>query len=93
MFDAFTGVGTDQIGFTAAPGSGGVVGVLGVSTLNPLTDIPVNTYYLEYETDTGNVLFHYRVSASIPEPASAGLCVAGAILLRALKRKTGRTAV
>ena len=87
VFNFFTGVGSDQIGFSAAPGSGGVVGALGVSTLNPLTDIPVNTYYLEYETDTGNVLFHYRLSASIPEPGSAGLCLAGAVLLRALKRK------
>ncbi len=90
VFNFFTGVGSDQIGFAAAPGSGGVVGVLGVSTLNPFTDIPVNTYYLEYETDTGNVLFHYRLSASIPEPASAGLVVAGAIFLRALKRKPRR---
>lgn len=90
VFDGFTGVLSDFIGFTAAPGSGSVVGVQGLSTLNPLTDIPADTYYLEYETDTGNVLFHYRLSASVPEPASAGLCVAGAVLLRALKRKTAR---
>ncbi|MFO1491113.1 MAG: hypothetical protein U1F87_09425 [Kiritimatiellia bacterium] len=87
VFNTFTGVGTDQIGFTAAPGSGSVVGVLGVSTLNPLTDIPVNSYYLEYETDTGNVLFHYRLSASVPEPASAGLLVAGSLLLRVIGRR------
>jgi hypothetical protein len=79
---------SDFIGFTAAPGSGSVVGVLGVSTLNPLTDIPVDTYYLEYETDTGNVLFHYRLSASVPEPASAGLLVAGTLLLRVLRRRS-----
>ena len=85
-FDSFTGVLSDYIGFTAAPNSGSVVGVLGVSTLNPLTDIPVDTYYLEYETDTGNVLFHYRLSASVPEPASAGLLVVGALFLRALRR-------
>jgi fibronectin-binding autotransporter adhesin len=87
-FDSFTGVLSDAIGFTAAPGSGTVVGVLGVSNLNPLIDIPVNTYYLEYESDTGNILFHYRLSASVPEPASAGLMVAGLVLLRALRRRS-----
>ena len=87
-FSSFTGVLSDFIGFTAAPDSGSVVGVLGVSTLNPLTDIPVDTYYLEYETDTGNILFHYRLSASVPEPASAGLMVAGLVLLRVLRRRS-----
>ncbi len=86
-FENFTGVLSDYIGFGAAPGSGSVVGVLGTSTLNPLTDIPVNTYYLEYETDTGNVLFHYRLSATIPEPASAGLIAMGAVLLRVMRRR------
>ncbi|MFO1523019.1 MAG: autotransporter-associated beta strand repeat-containing protein [Kiritimatiellia bacterium] len=88
-FSAITGIVSDSQGFAAAPGSGSVVGVLGTSTLNPLTDIPRNTYYLEYETDTGNILFHYRLGASVPEPASAGLLVAGALLLRALGRRKG----
>ncbi len=88
-FENFTGVVSDYLGFSAAPGSGSVVGTLGMSSLNPLTDIPVNTYYLEYETDSGNVLFHYRLSATIPEPASAGLMVAGLVLLRALRRRRG----
>ena len=86
-FENFTGVYSDYIGFTEAPGSGSVVGVLGTSTLNPLTDIPANTYYLEYESDTGNVLFHYRLTATIPEPASAGLIAMGAILLRVMRRR------
>ena len=88
-FESFTGVYSDYIGFGPAPGSGSVVGVLGISTLNPLTDIPVNTYYLEYETDTGNVLFHYRLSATIPEPASAGLIAMGTMLLRVMRRRKG----
>jgi len=87
FFENFTGVLTDYIGFTAAPGSGTVVGTLGTSTLNPLTDIPANTYYFEQETDTGNILFHYRLTATIPEPASAGLMAAGLILLRVLGRR------
>ena len=87
FFENFTGVLTDYIGFTAAPGSGTVVGTLGTSTLNPLTDIPANTYYFEQETDTGNLLFHYRLTATIPEPASAGLMAAGLILLRVLGRR------
>ena len=87
FFENFTGVLTDYIGFTAAPGSGTVVGTLGTSTLNPLTDIPANTYYFEQETDTGNILFHYRLTATIPEPASAGLMAAGLVLLRVLGRR------
>ncbi|MFO1490299.1 MAG: autotransporter-associated beta strand repeat-containing protein [Kiritimatiellia bacterium] len=86
-FETFTGVVSDYIGFSAAPGSGSVVGTLGMSTLNPLTDIPQNTYYLEYETDSGNLLFHYHLTATIPEPASAGLLVAGGLLLRVLGRR------
>ena len=86
-FENFTGIVSDYIGFNAAPGSGNVVGILGMSTLNPLTDIPANTYYLEYETDSGNILFHYHLTATIPEPASAGLMVAGLVLMQALRRR------
>ena len=86
-FEDFTGVLSDYIGFSAAPGSGTIVGTLGMSTLNPLTDIPANTYYLEYETDTGNVLFHYRLTATIPEPASASLIAMGALMLRVMRRR------
>jgi hypothetical protein len=48
---------------------------------------------LEYRTGYGPLsggdalLLHYRVSGSVPEPASAGLLVAGALLLRALGRR------
>jgi hypothetical protein len=82
-FNTFAGVQNDAYGFSAAPGSGAVVAT---STLNPLTDLPVNTYYLEYETGTGNLLFHYRVSAAVPEPGTAALAVIGAYLLRLTRR-------
>lgn len=83
-FDTFAGVVPDQYGFAAAPGSGSTVAT---STLNPLTDIPVNTYYLEYETSSGNLLFHYRVSSSVPEPGTLGLAVLGAWVLRVVGRR------
>ena len=35
----------------------------------------------------GAILLHYKVSGSVPEPASAGLLIAGALLLRALRRR------
>ncbi|MFO1492348.1 MAG: autotransporter-associated beta strand repeat-containing protein [Kiritimatiellia bacterium] len=89
-FENFTGVVSDYLGFTAAPGSGSIVGALGTSTLNPLTSIPQNTYYLEYETGTGNILFHYRLTATIPEPASAALMGLGVVLLRILKGRRVR---
>jgi fibronectin-binding autotransporter adhesin len=51
-------------------------------------DLPVDTWYLE-RTGT-QVLFHYHVSAAIPEPGTAGLLMAGGLLLRiaARRRKT-----
>ena len=48
-------------------------------------NLPVDTWHLEV-TPT-QILFHYHVSAAIPEPASAGLMIAGAILLRTLSRR------
>ena len=45
-----------------------------------------DTWYLEYTAN--QVLFHYKVSAAIPEPASAGLVLAGGLLLRTLSRRS-----
>ena len=44
-----------------------------------------DTWYLEYTAN--QVLFHYKVSAAIPEPASAGLLIGGGLLLRVLSRR------
>ncbi len=47
--------------------------------------LPVDTWYLE--TTSTQVLFHYKVSAAIPEPATAGIMIAGGLLLRTLSRR------
>ena len=47
--------------------------------------LDINTWYLE--TTPTQVLFHYKVSAAIPEPASAGIMIAGGLLLRVLSRR------
>jgi fibronectin-binding autotransporter adhesin len=59
--------------------------------------LALDTYLIEYRTGSGSgfnfvqaggaILLHYKVSGSVPEPASAGLLVAGALLLRALRRR------
>jgi fibronectin-binding autotransporter adhesin len=85
-FDSINGIGTDFIGFAADPGSGGTD-----SFINPAT-LAMNTYYIEYRTSGvlsgAAVLFHYKVAGSVPEPGSAGLLVAGASLIRLLRRRS-----
>ena len=88
QFDFHTGVGNDGIGWDN----------LGVTTsvVDPAT-LNLNEFIIEYRTGYGvasggdAILFHYKVAGSVPEPASAGLLVAGTLLLRALSR--GRKAV
>lgn len=46
--------------------------------------LPVDTWYLE--TTATQIIFHYKVSAAVPEPASAGIMIAGGLLLRVLSR-------
>ena len=86
-FDAITGVSSDMIGWTQLPtqtNSGRLPSTLGL-----------NEWELEYRTGYGPLsggdvlLLHYRVSGSVPEPASAGLLIAGALLLRSLSRRRG----
>ena len=84
-FDTVTGITSDGIGWTqlATETDSGRL----PSSLN------VNEWVLEYRTGYGPLsggdalLLHYRVAGSVPEPASAGLLVAGALLLRALGRR------
>ncbi len=47
-------------------------------------NLPADTWYLELTAN--QVLFHYHVTASIPEPASAGLLTMGVLILRVLRR-------
>jgi fibronectin-binding autotransporter adhesin len=87
-FDTITGIGTDYLGFTADPGSGATD-----SFINPAS-LAMNTYYIEYRTSGvlsgAAVLFHYKVAGSVPEPGSAGLLLGGVVLLRAMRRVSGR---
>ena len=87
-FDTVTGITNDSIGWTqlaTETNSGRLPSTLGL-----------NEWVLEYRTGLGPLaggdalLLHYKVAGTVPEPASAGLMVAGLVLLRALKRKTAR---
>ena len=86
-FDQISGIGSDVIGWSEYTGS-----------FTSAADLPLNTWYVQtlasgYDdgvgvaATSGVVLFHYKVAGSVPEPASAGLLVAGAIVLRALRRR------
>jgi fibronectin-binding autotransporter adhesin len=85
-FDSINGIGTDFIGFAADPGSGNTD-----TFINPAS-LAMNTYYIEYRTSGvlsgAAVLFHYKVAGSVPEPGSAGLLIAGASLIRMLRRRS-----
>ena len=84
-FNTITGVSSDMIGWTQVAteyDSGRLPSTLGL-----------NEWMLEYRTGYGPLsggdvlLLHYRVAGSVPEPASAGLLVAGALLLRTHSRR------
>ena len=47
--------------------------------------LPVDTWYLE--TTPTQIIFHYKVSAAVPEPGTAGIMIAGGLLLRVLSRR------
>ena len=89
-FNTITGIGSDGIGWRLLGSQPGDPSFSSAATL------PINTYYIEY-VSTGiseegiqagaAILFHYKVAGSVPEPASAGLIVAGGILLRTLARR------
>jgi hypothetical protein len=82
-FDAFTGFVNDSIGWVEAPGSG-----VYDSNTNPAS-LPLNSFFWEYRTsgpNAGNLLFHYRVSFSVPEPGSFGLLCAAVVVLRTGRR-------
>ena len=85
-FDSINGIGTDAIGFAADPGSGST------DTFFDPASLAMNTYYIEYRTSGvlsgAAVLFHYKVAGSVPEPGSAGLLIAGAALIRMLRRRS-----
>jgi hypothetical protein len=88
------GISNDGIGWTQLADRE----YLGGPAFNPST-LALNQWLIEYlDGSDGNdfnftqspgavVLLHYKVAGSVPEPASAGLLVAGALLLRALRRR------
>ncbi|MFO1524196.1 MAG: autotransporter-associated beta strand repeat-containing protein [Kiritimatiellia bacterium] len=83
-FDHFEGVGSDSIGWTQLPTQFN-------TGLDP-SSLALNQWVLEYRTGFGPLaggdalLLHYKVAGSVPEPAAAGLAVAGALLARSLRR-------
>ncbi len=91
------GIGSDNIGWTQLAD---IVYTGGGSPFDPST-LNLNEWVIEYRDGSGGngfnftqspggaVLLHYRVAGSVPEPASAGLLVAGTLLLRALRRRRG----
>jgi fibronectin-binding autotransporter adhesin len=91
VFDSITGIGNDSIGWRAfTPGQNGDLAFTGA------IDLPMNTYYIEYATNSPDgagvlagpaILFHYKVAGSVPEPSSVGLMIGGAFLLRQLRRR------
>jgi fibronectin-binding autotransporter adhesin len=88
------GISNDGIGWTQLADREYVGG----PAFNPAT-LGMNEWLIEYLDGTsGNdfnftqspgavVLLHYKVAGSVPEPASAGLLLAGTLLLRALRRR------
>ena len=85
-FSTITGILNDGIGWASA----------GEGTLftDPNSLAP-NSYYIEYRTGFGAhtqsggdvILLHYKVTGVVPEPGSAGLLVAGGVLIRTLRRR------
>ena len=88
-FANILGITSDRIGWTRLADQTD-------SNFDPAS-LDLDTYMIEYRTGAGAgfnfvqaggaILLHYKVSGSVPEPASAGLLIAGALLLRALRRR------
>ena len=90
IFSTITGIGNDAIGWHELGSQ------VGDPTFTTAANLPMNTWHIEYVGSGyseagiqagGAVLFHYKVAGSVPEPASAGLLIAGALLLRMLRRR------
>ena len=88
---AVLGITSDRIGWTRVADQTD-------SYFDPAS-LALDTYMIEYRTGSGSgfnfvqaggaILLHYKVSGTVPEPASAGMLIAGALLLRALRRRKG----
>ncbi|MFO1528316.1 MAG: autotransporter-associated beta strand repeat-containing protein [Kiritimatiellia bacterium] len=88
-FGDLTGISSDGIGWTR-------LGDQTDSFQDPAL-LTRNTYQIEYRTGSGAgynftqgggaILLHYKLSGTVPEPASAGMLLAGAVLLRVLSRR------
>ena len=90
-FSNVLGITSDRIGWTRVADQTD-------SYFDPAS-LALDTYMIEYRTGSGSgfnfvqaggaILLHYKVSGTVPEPASAGMLIAGALLLRALRRRKG----
>jgi hypothetical protein len=92
VFDSFTGVSQDGLGFTEY-----------VGPFSSVNDLAVNQWFLQYAQNVVNpvgfaagtydmVYFHYRVAGYVPEPGTMGLMALGGLLLRSLRKRTTSTA-
>ena len=79
-FDSFTGITQDNIGWSEYTGAF----ALGTDTG---ADLPVNTWFLEQNTTTGEIIFHYKVEGSVPEPGTVGFLAVGLVFLRTLRQR------
>jgi hypothetical protein len=94
------GISSDGIGWTQLADRE----YIGGPTFDP-SNLNLNEWLIEYRDGSGGndfnftqspgavVLLHYKVAGSVPEPASAGLLIAGTLLLRALRRRRARTTI
>ena len=78
-FDTFVTPQTDYLGFSEYTGAWNT----GVSTA---ADLPVNTWYLEYDETADTVSFFYKVEGAVPEPGTMGLLGVGLIFLRCFRK-------
>ncbi|MFO1522428.1 MAG: autotransporter-associated beta strand repeat-containing protein [Kiritimatiellia bacterium] len=88
-FGDLTGISSDGIGWTRLGDQ--------IDSFQDPALLTRNTYQIEYRTGSGAgynftqgggaILLHYKLSGTVPEPASAGLLIAGMALLRVIANR------
>ena len=47
----------------------------------------MNTWFLEQNTGTGEINFHYKVEGTVPEPGTLGMLALGVLFIRSVRRR------